>query len=89
MSARADTTTTDPDTFAASAEQIRSIYDSAVFTLSPYRMGHYGLRMFRQTQDPRYGFLIWVDVAHRASRLNRISAEPYTRSKSRHMRSGG
>jgi hypothetical protein len=76
--ARADGAASDQNTFAATAEQIRSTYDSAVFTLSPYRMGHYGLRMFRQTQDPRYDSLIWVDMAHWASRLNRISAELYT-----------
>jgi hypothetical protein len=76
--ARADSAATGPDGFAATAARIRSTYDSAVFTLSPYRMGHYGLRMFRQTQDPRYGSLIWVDMAHWASRLNRINAELHT-----------
>ncbi len=60
--ARVDSAASGPDRFAATAARIRSTYDSAVFTLSPYRIGHYGLRMFRQTQDPRYGSLIWVDM---------------------------
>jgi hypothetical protein len=61
--------------FADTAARIRTTLERELFTLSPYRMGHYGLRLFRQTGDLRYASLIWVDMAHWASLLERFSAE--------------
>ncbi len=58
----------------AAARRIKATYEQSLFMLSPYRMGHYGVRLFRQTQDPRYASLIRIDLLHRADRLNAISA---------------
>jgi hypothetical protein len=59
--------------FADAAARIRWTLERELFTLSPYRMAHYGLRLYRQTGDARYASLIWVDMAHWASELDRIS----------------
>lgn len=38
--------------------------------LPAYQSGHYGLRMYRQTLNPKYKELIWIDMARVASTLN-------------------
>lgn len=40
--------------FEQSAQQIKTIYESQLYTLPAYVEGHYGLRMFRQTLDSKY-----------------------------------
>jgi hypothetical protein len=64
--------------FADTAARIRGTLERELFTLSPYRMAHYGLRLYRQTGDARYASLIWVDMAHWASVLDGIGAEART-----------
>ncbi|KHT60258.1 hypothetical protein RJ45_23605 [Photobacterium gaetbulicola] len=60
------------------AERIRQTYESQLFTLPAFKMGHYGLRMYRQTQDPKYQAAIWSDMARVASRLNYFATEVHT-----------
>lgn len=57
------------------AETIREQFEKELFTLAPYTQAHYGLRMYRQTQDPRYLPAIWSDLARVASKLNTISSK--------------
>ncbi|WP_156427580.1 DUF3541 domain-containing protein [Thiohalocapsa sp. ML1] len=55
-------------------------------TLSPYRMGHYGLRLFRQTGDMRYASLIgwtgligpawWSGSARKSAPWLRFASQP-------------
>ncbi|WP_252026846.1 DUF3541 domain-containing protein [Vibrio sp. SCSIO 43136] len=61
--------------YSESAQQIRQTYESQLYTLSAFKEGHYGLRMYRQTLDPKYKAAIWSDLARVASTLNRISSE--------------
>ncbi|WP_299014213.1 DUF3541 domain-containing protein [uncultured Photobacterium sp.] len=60
------------------AELIRQTYESQLFTLPAFKVGHYGLRMYRQTQDAKYESAIWADMARVASRLNKFATEVYT-----------
>ncbi|EGU61306.1 hypothetical protein VINI7043_19343 [Vibrio nigripulchritudo ATCC 27043] len=62
----------------ASADIIRSTFQDKLYTLSPFKEGHFGLRMYRQTLDPQYKYAIWSDMARVASRLNRFSEEVHT-----------
>ncbi|PSU34167.1 DUF3541 domain-containing protein [Photobacterium lutimaris] len=64
--------------FQQDAERIRQTYESQLFTLPAFKMGHYGLRMYRQTQDHKYQAAIWSDMARVASRLNFFATEVYT-----------
>ncbi|WP_428476176.1 DUF3541 domain-containing protein [Photobacterium japonica] len=64
--------------YHADAAQIRHTYETQLYTLPAFKMGHYGLRMYRQTLDPKYTSAIWVDMARVASRLNRFAAEVHT-----------
>ncbi|MDD1781086.1 DUF3541 domain-containing protein [Enterovibrio sp. ZSDZ35] len=56
------------------AAMIKQTYDSNLSALSAYQLGHYGLRMYRQTQDDDYQAAVWTDMARIASRLNGYSA---------------
>ncbi len=57
------------------AANIRNTFDSNTLALSYYQLGHYGLRMYRQTEDPKYKAAIWSDMARVADRLNRYNDE--------------
>ncbi|MCQ1057963.1 DUF3541 domain-containing protein [Photobacterium sp. ZSDE20] len=72
------TSSADTASFLQDAERIRQTYESQLFTLPAFKMGHYGLRMYRQTQDPKYQAAIWSDMARVASRLNFFATEVYT-----------
>ncbi len=63
------------------AALIRHTYESQLYTLPAFQMGHYGLRMYRQTQDPKYTSAIWADLARVASNLNELAAEVHTREQ--------
>ncbi|MGF1754420.1 DUF3541 domain-containing protein [Vibrio makurazakiensis] len=65
-------------TFEQSADVIRQTYEQQLYTLPAFKEGHYGLRMFRQTQDPKYTAAVWSDMARVTSRLNRFSEEVHT-----------
>ncbi|WP_394143229.1 DUF3541 domain-containing protein [Vibrio atypicus] len=72
-----------PVAFAAtsyqdSAETIKKTYETQLYTLSAFKEGHYGLRMYRQTLDKKYSAAVWSDMARVASRLNRFAAEVHT-----------
>lgn len=64
--------------YQASADIIRQTYEQQLFTLSAFKEGHYGLRMYRQTLDDKYAAAVWTDMARVASRLNRFAAEVNT-----------
>ncbi len=59
--------------YSQSAQLIRDTYERELFTLPPFKEGHFGLRMFRQTLDEKYYATIWTDMAQVASRLNRFA----------------
>lgn len=61
--------------FAQSAQLIRNTYEPQLYTLPAFKMGHYGLRMYRQTLDPKYQSAIWADMARVASKLNTVAYE--------------
>ncbi len=64
--------------FAQDAASIRYTYETQLYTLPAFKSGHYGLRMYRQTMDPKYTAAIWSDMARVASRLNQFSSEVHT-----------
>ncbi|WP_241033723.1 DUF3541 domain-containing protein [Vibrio maerlii] len=64
--------------FEQSAAIIRQTYESKLYTLPAFKEGHYGLRMYRQTQDDKYSAAVWSDMARVASRLNRFSHSVHT-----------
>ncbi|OCH13014.1 hypothetical protein A6E05_07665 [Aliivibrio sp. 1S165] len=64
--------------FEQDAASIRHTYESQLYTLPAFKAGHYGLRMYRQTMDPKYSAAIWSDMARVASRLNQLSSEVHT-----------
>ncbi|WP_373367047.1 DUF3541 domain-containing protein, partial [Aliivibrio fischeri] len=49
--------------FAQDAASIRHTYETQLYTLPAFKSGHYGLRMYRQTMDPKYSDAIWSDMA--------------------------
>lgn len=51
------------------AALIKNTYDSQMEELSPYQLGHYGLRMYRQTEDAKYSEAIGADLTRVADRL--------------------
>ncbi|WP_318408125.1 DUF3541 domain-containing protein [Photobacterium leiognathi] len=61
--------------YQQSAEQIRQTFEPQLYTLPAFTAGHYGLRMYRQSLDPKYTAAIWQDMARVASNLNKFSAE--------------
>jgi len=64
--------------YRQSAALIRQTYEQQLFSLPAFKAGHYGLRMYRQTMDPKYAAAVWCDLARVASRLNRFAAEVHT-----------
>lgn len=60
------------------AELIKHTFESQLYTLNASTAGHYGLRMFRQTLDPKYSAAVWSDMARVTSTLNEIAAEIHT-----------
>lgn len=64
--------------YADDAALIRQTFETQLFTLPAFKMGHYGLRMYRQTMDPKYQSAVWSDLARVASRLNAVTTEIYT-----------
>ncbi|MCP3697846.1 MAG: DUF3541 domain-containing protein [Aliivibrio sp.] len=64
--------------FKQDAASIRYTYETQLYTLSAFKAGHYGLRMYRQTLDPKYSAAVWSDMARVASRLNQFSSEVHT-----------
>ncbi len=64
--------------YTESANIIKHTYETQLYTLPPFKEGHYGLRMYRQTLDPKYKSAIWSDVVRVTDNLNRIAAQTYT-----------
>ncbi|GMQ49311.1 DUF3541 domain-containing protein [Vibrio sp. 10N] len=62
----------------AYANVVKDTYESGLFSLSPYKQGHFGLRMYRQTQEEKYHTAILVDLANVTDRLNKMAAEVTT-----------
>ncbi|MFM2587877.1 DUF3541 domain-containing protein [Vibrio sp. TBV020] len=69
---------TQTESFAASADIIRTTYETQLYTLPAFKEGHYGLRMYRQTLNPKYSAAVWSDMARVASKLNKFAQEVYT-----------
>ncbi|WP_062665531.1 DUF3541 domain-containing protein [Grimontia celer] len=63
-----------PSTEKQDAAVIKNTYDTNLAELSAYQLGHYGLRMYRQTQDDKYKAAVWTDMARVADRLNEYAA---------------
>ncbi|WP_261874973.1 DUF3541 domain-containing protein [Vibrio rarus] len=57
------------------ANTIKHNYEQGLFTLSPYKQTHFGLRMFRQTHDPKYQILVQEDIANISIKLNQFSSD--------------
>ncbi|MCL9774179.1 DUF3541 domain-containing protein [Vibrio methylphosphonaticus] len=74
---------TSPKSFDTYAQIIKQTYEAELFTLSVYKQGHYGLRMYRQTQDSKYSVVVWNDMANVVSRLNTLSKYVKTRQEIR------
>ncbi|GEA52768.1 hypothetical protein VIN01S_35720 [Vibrio inusitatus NBRC 102082] len=66
---------TSPETYRDAATTVKQTYEQALFTLSPYKQGHFGLRMFRQTQDPKYLVVIQEDIGIMSIRLNQLHSD--------------
>ncbi|WGV98774.1 DUF3541 domain-containing protein [Vibrio sp. YMD68] len=64
--------------YQESANIIRNTYESQLYTLSAFKKGHFGLRMYRQTLNEKYAGAIWSDMARVASRLNQFSQDVHT-----------
>lgn len=64
--------------FKQSADLIRQTYESQLYTLSAFKEGHYGLRMYRQTLDDKYAAAVWSDMARVASKLSSLSNDVHT-----------
>lgn len=64
--------------FKADAELIRNTYEPKLFSFPAYVIGHYGLRMYRQTLDPKYAMSVWMDMARLTTRLDKFEAEVHT-----------
>lgn len=64
--------------YASTADVIRHTYESQLYTLSAFKEGHYGLRMYRQTLDKKYSAAVWSDMARVASQLNHFAADVNT-----------
>ncbi|GAM66873.1 hypothetical protein JCM19236_3203 [Vibrio sp. JCM 19236] len=60
------------------ADLIKHTFETQLYTLPAFKMGHYGLRMYRQTQDSKYQAAVWADMARVASRLNEFATEVHT-----------
>ncbi|WP_445946318.1 DUF3541 domain-containing protein [Shewanella sp.] len=61
--------------FIADAELIRNTYEPKLYSFPAYVIGHYGLRMYRQTLDPKYAMSVWMDMARLTTRLDKFAAE--------------
>ncbi|MBY5922720.1 DUF3541 domain-containing protein [Ferrimonas balearica] len=57
------------------AERILHTYQSQLYTLPATKAGHFGLRMYRQSGDPKYAAAIWQDMARVASTLNQTAEQ--------------
>ena len=66
------------NSFIFASNKIQSIYNENLLSLPPFKVGHYALRMYRQTGDDRYKTGIWVDAARVASNLNKFAYELYS-----------
>ncbi|WP_105901388.1 DUF3541 domain-containing protein [Vibrio gangliei] len=60
------------------AERIKQTFEAQLYTLNADTAGHYGLRMYRQTLDPKYSAAVWSDMARVVSTLNQIAANIQT-----------
>ncbi|MGP8308699.1 DUF3541 domain-containing protein [Vibrio sp. YIC-376] len=75
FNAQASQVESPPLSYSQSAQLVRDTYERELFTLPPFKEGHFGLRMYRQTLDQKYFPTIWTDMAQVASRLNRFANE--------------
>lgn len=65
------------------AERIKQTFESELYTLNASTAGHYGLRMYRQTLDPKYSAAVWSDMARITSTLNEIAANIHTKEQAK------
>ncbi|WP_194089430.1 DUF3541 domain-containing protein [Vibrio hibernica] len=55
------------------AQIIQYTFETQLYTLNATTAGHYGLRLFRQTLDPKYSAAVWSDLARVTSTLSYIA----------------
>ncbi|OEF23497.1 DUF3541 domain-containing protein [Vibrio rumoiensis] len=65
------------------AELIKKTFEEQLYTLNAETAGHYGLRMYRQTLNPKYSAAVWSDMARVASTLNNIAATVHTKEQAK------
>lgn len=70
--------TTFANSYKEDADLIRKTYEPELYSISYFKMAHYGLRMYRQKPDEKFKTAIWVDLARVASDLNTSANEIYT-----------
>ncbi|WP_153448773.1 DUF3541 domain-containing protein [Vibrio algicola] len=61
------------NTYREDAQIIQHTFETQLYTLSATTAGHYGLRLFRQTLDPKYSAAVWSDLARVTSTLSYIA----------------
>lgn len=64
--------------YSQDASRIKKHFETQLFTLKPYTFAHYGVRMYRQYQDPKYALSLWVDAARVADQLNKMANQIHT-----------
>lgn len=52
---------------------IKNTFEDNLYTFDANTAGHYGLRLYRQTLDPKYAAAIWSDMVSLTSTLNKIA----------------
>ena len=54
------------------AERIRSCYEEQAFLLSPAKAGHMGLRLYRNSSDPKYRYLLLQGINYTCNSLDKL-----------------
>lgn len=63
---------TPEEAYVETSAKIKLHYEQGLFALSIYKQSHFGLRMYRQTLDPRFTTSIRADVADMSLRLDKL-----------------
>ncbi|WP_261836739.1 DUF3541 domain-containing protein [Vibrio ishigakensis] len=63
------------------SNKIKTHYEHGLFTLSIYKQSHFGLRMYRQTLDPKYTTTIRADVADMSLRLDKLYHQMHNKAE--------
>ncbi|OBT16344.1 hypothetical protein A9264_11940 [Vibrio sp. UCD-FRSSP16_10] len=64
---------TPSQSYQLASNTIKRTYEQDLLTLTPYKQEHFALRMFRQTQDPKYLDIISKNILDASVKLNYLS----------------